>query len=108
MPHLTPTGPSVVLDLIRSGVATTRTELLRQLGWSRITLARRLEELLSASIIVVAGQRDSSGGRPAENFAVNRDAGILLAIDIGGSHTRVGVTDLAFAGIFDRPTAQHT
>lgn len=94
MPHLMPTGPSVVLDLIRSGVATTRTELLHQLGWSRITLARRLEELLSTAIIVVAGQRDSGGGRPAETFAVNRDAGILLAIDIGGSHTRVGVTDL--------------
>ena len=92
--QLPPTGPGVVLDLIRSGDATTRTELIEQLGWSRITLARRLDELLAASIIVVDGQRNSHGGRPAETFAVNRHAGILLAIDIGGSHTRVGVTDL--------------
>lgn len=94
MSNLMPTGPGVVLDLIRSGRATTRTELIHQLGWSRITLARRLDELLTAGIIIVAGQRDSSGGRPAETFAVNRNAGILLAIDIGGSHTRVGITDL--------------
>lgn len=92
--QILPTGPGVVLDLIRSGAATTRTDLIDQLGWSRITLARRLDELLAASIIVVDGQRDSRGGRPAETFAVNRDGGILLAIDIGGSHTRVGVTDL--------------
>jgi len=84
----------VVLDLIRNGQATTRTELIGKLGWSRITLARRLEELLVASIIVVSGQRDSGGGRPAEKFAINKDDGLLFAVDIGGSHTRVAITDL--------------
>lgn len=94
MAHILSTGSGVVLDLIRSGEATTRTDLIDQLGWSRITLARRLDELLAASIIVIAGQRDSRGGRPAENFAINKDAGVLLGVDIGGSHTRVGITDL--------------
>ncbi|TBN56975.1 ROK family protein [Glaciihabitans arcticus] len=94
MAHVLSTGSGVVLELIRSGAATTRTDLIEELGWSRITLARRLDELLAASIIVIAGQRDSQGGRPAEHFAVNKDAGLLLGIDVGGSHTRVGVTDL--------------
>ena len=88
------TGSGVVLDLIRAGTATTRPALIDELGWSRITLARRLDELLAAGIIIVAGQSDSRGGRPAESFAINKDAGLLLSVDIGGSHTRVAVTDL--------------
>jgi predicted NBD/HSP70 family sugar kinase len=67
---------------------------VERLGWSRVTLARRLDELLDAGIIVSAGQLDSRGGRPPEEFAVNRDAGLLLAVDVGGTHTRLGITDL--------------
>jgi len=94
MAHVISTGSGVVLDLIRSGNATTRPDLITQLGWSRITLARRLDELLSANIIVSAGQSDSRGGRPPEEFVVNKDAGLLLAMDIGGSHSRLAITDL--------------
>ena len=94
MAHAMSTGSGVVLDLIRAGAATTRPALIVELGWSRITLARRLDELLAAGIIIVAGQSDSRGGRPAESFAINKDAGLLLSVDIGGSHTRVAVTDL--------------
>ena len=94
MAHAMSTGSGVVLDLIRAGTATTRPALIDELGWSRITLARRLDELLAAGIIIVAGQSDSRGGRPAESFAINKDAGLLLSVDIGGSHTRVAVTDL--------------
>lgn len=94
MAHALSTGSGVVLDLIRSGRATTRTDLIEQLGWSRVTLARRLDELLHASIVMSVGQLDSRGGRPPEEFAVNPDAGLLLAVDIGGSHTRLAITDL--------------
>lgn len=113
MAHVLSTGSGILLDLIRSGKATTRTDLIDELGWSRITVARRLDELLAASIITITGQRDSRGGRPAENFAVNKDAGLLFGIDIGGSHTRVGITDLvstvliedeADIGLSDGPT----
>jgi predicted NBD/HSP70 family sugar kinase len=88
------TGSGVVLNLIRSGQATTRSDLLDRLGWSRITLARRLEELIEASIIISVGQLDSRGGRPPETFAVNPNAGVLLAMDVGGSHSMLAVTDL--------------
>lgn len=106
------TGSGVVLDLIRSGEATTRSQLVDRLGWSRVTLARRLDELLDAGLVVRDGQRGSSGGRPAEGLAVNKDAGLLLAMDVGSSHTRVAVTDLvstvlvedeADIGLFDGP-----
>ncbi|MFD4932881.1 ROK family protein, partial [Peribacillus butanolivorans] len=88
------TGSGVVLDLIRSKEATTRSALIEGLGWSRVTLARRLDELLKHQIIVSAGQLDPRGGRPPEEFAINKDAGLLLAVDIGGSHTRLAVSDL--------------
>ena len=117
MAHAMSTGSGVVLDLIRAGTATTRPALIDELGWSRITLARRLDELLAAGIILVAGQSDSRGGRPAESFALNKDAGILLSVDIGGSHTRVAVTDLvstiliedeADIGLWEGPDAVFT
>jgi predicted NBD/HSP70 family sugar kinase len=106
------TGSGVVLDLIRRGEATTRSELIDRLGWSRVTLSRRLDELLAGELIASAGQLSSSGGRPPEEFAVNKDAGLILAMDIGGSRTRVGVTDLvsnvlredeADIGLYDGP-----
>lgn len=88
------TGSGVALSLIRSGQDTTRRSLTDKLGWSRITLARRLDELLQSSIIVSVGPSDSQGGRPPEEFAVNPAAGLLLAVDIGGSHTQLAITDL--------------
>lgn len=111
-PRTPSTGSGVVLDLVRRGVATTRSELVEHLGWSRVTLARRLDDLLEAGLLVSAGQLSSSGGRPPEEFAVAADAGVILAIDIGGSHTRLGVTDLvstvlvedeADIGLYDGP-----
>jgi predicted NBD/HSP70 family sugar kinase len=97
MAHTLSTGSGVVLGLIRRGQATTRTDLIDQLGWSRITLARRLDELLHAEIVMSVGQLDSRGGRPPQEFAVNPDAGLLLAVDIGGSHTRLAITDLGLS-----------
>jgi predicted NBD/HSP70 family sugar kinase len=94
MAHALSTGSGVALDLIRSGQATTRGDLIDRLGWSRMTVERRLEELLVASLIRSIGQADSRGGRPREEFAVNPEAGLLLAVDIGGSHTRLAITDL--------------
>lgn len=112
MAHASATGSGIVLGLLRSGSCTTRRDLLDALGWSRVTLERRLEELLAAGYIVRAGSSASGGGRPREEFAVNKDLGLILAIDIGSSHTRVAVTDLvgnvlvedeADIGLFDGP-----
>jgi predicted NBD/HSP70 family sugar kinase len=94
MAYALSTGSGVALELIRSGQATTRGDLIERLGWSRMTVERRLDELLVSSLIMRVGQADSRGGRPREEFAVNPNAGLLLAVDIGGSHTRLAITDL--------------
>ncbi len=112
MPKSPTTGSGVVLELIRRGEAKTRSDLIEHLGWSRVTLSRRLDELLAHGLIVRAGQLSLSGGRPPEEFAVHKDAGLILAMDIGGSHTRLGITDLmsnvlredeADIGLYDGP-----
>ncbi|MCW4459967.1 ROK family protein [Microbacterium sp. MPKO10] len=106
------TGSGIVLDLIRSGKARTRSNLLEALGWSRVTLSRRLDELLDSEFVVHAGHAASGGGRPSEEFEVNAALGVVLAVDIGSSHTRVGITDVvgtvlvedeADIGLFDGP-----
>lgn len=112
MPRKHTTGSGVVLDLIRSGVVT-RGDLQEQLGWSRVTLGRRLDELFEHELIVRQGV-EATGGRPRDSLAVNKDAGVLLALDVGSSHTHVAVTDLvsgvlsedeADIGLFDGPDA---
>lgn len=95
------TGPGIVLELIRTGQATTRKALIDRLGWSRVTLARRLDDLQTAGLITTAGALDSSGGRPPQELAVAKDAGVLLALDIGGSHTRIAVTDLVSEVLYE-------
>ncbi|WP_084074098.1 ROK family transcriptional regulator [Demequina sp. NBRC 110052] len=89
-----PTGPGVLLDTIRSGGSWTRGQLLDELGWSRSTLGKRLEDLTATGLICRVGQQDSTGGRPADAIALDRSAGVVLGIDIGVSHSRLAIADL--------------
>lgn len=86
---------SRVLAVVRGAAGVTRTELFAKLGWSRVTVRRRLEELLAAGILESAGSRRSTGGRPAQSLGLSPGFGVLLAADIGGSETRVAVCDFA-------------
>src|SRR6266545_2067440 len=99
-----PTGPGAVLDLIRSGRATTRAQIMRETGLSRSTVAQRLEALLAAGYVVETAGGESPRGRPAGTFVLNRDAGVLLVADVGVSHSRMAVTDMA-AGVLAERTA---
>ncbi|WP_258053032.1 ROK family protein [Streptomyces sp. Ru73] len=90
-----PTGPGAVLELIRSGRATTRAELMAATGLSRSTMAARLEALDAAGYLEDAGTGGATGGRRAGSFRLRRDSGVLLVADIGGSHLRTAVTDMA-------------
>ena len=84
-----------MLAVIREGSGSTRSALGDRLGWSRMTVGKRLDELLTGGYIVATGQLDSTGGRRPDTFALNKDTGLLLAADMGSSHSRLGITDLA-------------
>ncbi len=88
-------GPGAVLALFRDGRARTRADLVHLTGLARSTVTQRLDALLAAGLLVPDGESASTGGRPPTQFRFNASGGVLLIADIGGSHLRCAVTDLA-------------
>ena len=88
-------SPGDLLSLIREGVAVTRADLARHTGLARSTVAQRVDALLASGLVVEAGGSASTGGRPPTVLAFNHDAGLVLVADLGATHARMAVTDLA-------------
>ncbi|MFV0428776.1 MAG: ROK family protein [Arachnia sp.] len=72
-------GPGDVLQLIRSGRATTRSEILVETGMSRVTVTQRIEALRTAGLIRAAGDGAATGGRRATTFVFDPDTVIAVA-----------------------------
>jgi predicted NBD/HSP70 family sugar kinase len=92
-----------VLQLIRTGHARTRNEVMGVTGLSRSTVMQRLGTLLSAGLVIEdpdAG--DSTGGRRPAALAFNERMGVVLAADLGAAHGRLAVCDLAGAPLAER------
>src|SRR5918996_4216494 len=83
------TGAGAMLRLIRDGRATTRAELVALTGLARSTVAQRMDALLAQRLVIPAGASASTGGRPPQTLAFNRNAGVVLAADLGATHSRV-------------------
>src|SRR5918994_495490 len=90
-----PNGAGAMLRLIRDGRARTHAELVELTGLSRSTVAQRMDALLAQRLVLPAEPGASRGGRPPKTFAFNRNAGVVLGADLGATHSRVAVTDLA-------------
>jgi predicted NBD/HSP70 family sugar kinase len=88
-------GAGLMLELIRDGVAVTRAELVRRTGLSRSTIAHRLDVLIAHHLVREDGASPSTGGRPPATLAFNPSAGMVLAADLGATHARLALTDLA-------------
>jgi predicted NBD/HSP70 family sugar kinase len=89
-----PAGAGVILQLVRSGQATTRADLAALTGLARSTISQRVDALLAHRLLVAGGDSASTGGRPPTMLSFNREAGVALAGDLGATHSRVAVTDL--------------
>jgi predicted NBD/HSP70 family sugar kinase len=83
-----------LLDLIRSGEATTRAELASSTGLARSTISQRIEQLADRHLVVEVGEARSTGGRPPSILGFNVEAGVVLAADLGATHSRLAVADL--------------
>jgi len=83
-----------LLDLIRSGHATTRAELVVATGLARSTIAQRIDLLMDKNLLREVGEAPSTGGRPPSVLGFNVDAGVVLVADLGATHSRVALTDL--------------
>lgn len=83
-----------LLVLVRTGAASTRSDLRRLTGLSRTAVSSRLEQLLEARLVRTMGELESTGGRPPSGLEFNRDAGVVLAVAIGRSRCQIAVCDL--------------
>jgi predicted NBD/HSP70 family sugar kinase len=54
-----------------------------------------VDALIAAGLLVEAGGQASTGGRPPTALAFNHRAGIVLVADLGATHSRMAVSDLA-------------
>ncbi len=88
-------GASELFQLLRDGRPRTRAGLASSTGLARSTVAARVDELLALGLITAVGDAESTGGRPASQFALNPAARVVLAADLGASHATLAITDLA-------------
>jgi glucokinase-like ROK family protein len=89
-----PDRPGDLLNLIRTGRARTRGELGEVTGLARSTVAQRIDALIEAGLVVEVGGAPSTGGRPPSLLGFNAEAGVILAADLGATHSRIAVSNL--------------
>ncbi|WP_432541587.1 ROK family protein [Kineococcus sp. SYSU DK002] len=87
-------SPGDVFQLLREGVATSRSALARATGLAPSTISLRVEQLRRQGLVVEDGDEGSRGGRRARRLHVKADAGLVAAADVGAHHVRIGVADL--------------
>lgn len=94
-PQTDPRSAGSLFQHLRDGRPRTRADLIESTGFARPTVATRIEELLAAGLLAPAGEASSTGGRPPATFRADPGAGLILAADLGATHGRLAVTDLA-------------
>jgi len=88
-------GHGEVLALFRRHGPLTRAQVVELSGLSRATATHRLDALVQAGLVRPEAADRTTGGRPAGVFDLAETRGTLLVADIGSSHARYGLADLA-------------
>lgn len=83
-----------LLELVRTGQASTRTDLRRLTGLSRTAVVARVSALVDAGLLMLGEELASTGGRPPGALVFNHDAGVVLAVAIGRSRSQLAIFDL--------------
>jgi predicted NBD/HSP70 family sugar kinase len=84
-----------LFQLVRDGHAASRAELARATGLARSTVSQRIDELLEGGLLVERGDGLSTGGRPPSRLVFDAASGVVLCADLGATHCRLAVSDLA-------------
>ncbi|GAA2238153.1 ROK family protein [Promicromonospora sukumoe] len=86
-------GAGEILQLIRSGRATTRIQVLEATGLSRVTVAQRMDALLAAGIVRTAGDAGATGGRRSERFVFDPADSLVLVAALELDAAELAVVD---------------
>jgi glucokinase-like ROK family protein len=84
-----------VLDLVRSGTAVTRPELVRASGLGRTVVTQRVADLLGYGLLAEGDLGPSTGGRAPRQLRFRCEAGRILVAELGAGSLAVGLTDLS-------------
>jgi predicted NBD/HSP70 family sugar kinase len=77
---------SLVLQTLYRGGRMSRADIARGTGLTRVTISTLVAELIADNLVVEIGQReDARPGKPATILDLNRDAFVIVGIDLSGS-----------------------
>lgn len=83
-----------VLQLIRSGRATSRRQIAACTGLAPSTAALRVETLLDARLIEETGDANPRGGRTPRTLRVRADAGLVAAVVLNAHASTLALADM--------------
>jgi predicted NBD/HSP70 family sugar kinase len=89
------TSAGALLDLIRREGGSSRADIARITGLARSTVSQRVDGLIQLGLVSERGDGPSTGGRPPTRLVFDAAAGVVLAADLGATHCRLAVADLA-------------
>lgn len=98
-------GAGEILQLIRSGRATTRIQVLEATGLSRVTVAQRMDALVAAGIVRAAGDAGATGGRRSERFVFDPTDSLVLVAALELDLAELAVLDPHGVLLARRPLA---
>ena len=84
-----------IIDLIARGRASSRSELAAALGLAPSTVSLRGQTVIDAGLVTERGDGTSRGGRRPRLLGIDEGSGIVLTVDLGGGHARIGAHSLS-------------
>lgn len=83
-----------IVNLVRTGEATTRPDIGRVTGLGRGVVAQRVDQAIEMGFLGDGSIGPSSGGRAPRTLRFRSDRGHIVICALGGLHVHVGLTDL--------------
>jgi glucokinase len=93
---------SDVFELLRDGQPRTRAQLADASGLARSTISSRIDTLMRLGLVAPYGGGVSTGGRPPSLLALNPSARVVAGADVGATHARIALADLAGTILVER------
>jgi glucokinase len=98
---------AAVLELLRRSGPRSRAAIAKELGLSRATVRRRVDELLARQLVRATGGPGRGGGRPGAAIEFNSHGQLCLSLDLGGTKFYGAVTDLAGDFVYEHTVSLH-
>jgi predicted NBD/HSP70 family sugar kinase len=103
-PPVAPDSPGAVLRLIRSGVASSRSDVAKSLGVSATTAGSRVQTLIDHGYLKEDGDGRSHGGRRPRRLTLRPEFGMVAVADLGSQHMSLGFFDMCGTLLVDVTT----